>query len=98
MSRLKVEHGTLTLPAKLLRALEVEDDGYLEALPVEGGVLLKPVSERDPAVEAAIAEGLEDLRAGRVTPAFESTEEFEAYRRTDAYKRFLEGEDDASDQ
>ena len=98
MSRVKVEHGTLTLPPKLRRALEVEDDGYLEAEPVEGGVLLKPVSERDPAVEAAIAEGLEDVKAGRVTPAFESMEEFEAYRRTDAYKRFLEGEDDANDR
>jgi hypothetical protein len=98
MSRLKVEHGTLTLPTKLRRALKIEDDGSLEALPVEGGVLLKSIAERDPAVEAAIAEGLEDVEAGRVTPAFESMEEFEAYRRTDAYKRFLEGEDDVNDQ
>ncbi|MGH6896557.1 MAG: hypothetical protein ACREJ5_08415 [Geminicoccaceae bacterium] len=98
MSRLKLEGGTLTLPPKLRLALKVEDDGYLEAEPVEGGVLLKPVAERDPVVEAAIAEGLEDVKAGRVTPAFESMEEFEAYRRTDAYKRFLRGEDDGSAQ
>jgi hypothetical protein len=98
MSRLKLERGTLTLPPKLRRALKVEDDGCLEALPVEGGVLLKSVSERDPAVEAAIAEGLEDVEAGRVTPAFESMEQFETYRRTDAYKRFLEKEDDANDR
>lgn len=98
MSRLKLEGGTLTLPPKLRLALKVEDDGYLEAEPVEGGVLLKPVAERDPVVETAIAEGLEDVKAGRVTPAFESMEEFEAYRRTDAYKRFLRGEDDGSAQ
>jgi len=96
MSRLKLERGSVTLPPKLRQALNVEEDGYLEALPVEGGVLLKAVSERDPAVEAAIAEGLEDVRAGRVTPAFASREEFEAYRRTAAYKRFLKGEDDGS--
>ena len=93
MSRLKLERGTLTLPPKLRRALKVEADGYLEAEPVEDGVLLKRVPERDPVVEAAIAEGLEDVRAGRVTPAFESIEEFEAYRRTDAYKRFLKDND-----
>jgi bifunctional DNA-binding transcriptional regulator/antitoxin component of YhaV-PrlF toxin-antitoxin module len=79
MSRLKVEHGTLTLPPKLRRALKIENDGYLEALPVEGGVLLKPVSERDPAVEAAIAEGLEDVEAGRTYGPFESIEEMEEY-------------------
>ena len=65
MSRLKLERGTLTLPPKLRRALKVEADGYLEAEPVEDGVLLKRVPERDPVVEAAIAEGLEDAgRAG----------------------------------
>jgi bifunctional DNA-binding transcriptional regulator/antitoxin component of YhaV-PrlF toxin-antitoxin module len=79
MSRLKVEHGTLTLPPKLRRALKIENDGYLEALPVEGGVLLKPVSERDPAVEAAIAEGLEDVEAGRTYGPFESIEEMKEY-------------------
>ncbi|MGH6885684.1 MAG: hypothetical protein ACREGK_06380 [Geminicoccales bacterium] len=79
MSRLKLERGTLTLPPKLRRVLEVEDDGYLEALPVEGGVLLKPVSERDAAVEAAIAEGLEDVEAGRTYGPFESIEEMKEY-------------------
>jgi bifunctional DNA-binding transcriptional regulator/antitoxin component of YhaV-PrlF toxin-antitoxin module len=79
MSRLKLERGTLTLPAKLRRALNVEADGYLEAERVEGGVLLKPVPERDPVVEAAIAEGLQDVRAGRMYGPFETIEEMKEY-------------------
>ena len=79
MSRLKLERGTLTLPPKLRRALKVEEDGYLEALPVADGVLLKAVSECDPVVEAAIAEGLEDVRAGRTYGPFASVEEMKEH-------------------
>ena len=45
-------------------------------------IVLKPkaVVDRE-SVEAAIEEGLRDLKAGRVTPKFSSVEEFQAYRK-----------------
>jgi hypothetical protein len=53
-------------------------------------VLLRPVpAEPDSRVEAAITAGPKDVRAGRVTPGFQSMEEFEAYRRSPRYKKLI---------
>jgi predicted transcriptional regulator len=40
----------------------------------------KTVVDRE-VVDAAIQEGLADLKAGRVTPKFSNVEEFKAYRK-----------------
>ena len=91
MHRVKVRRAAqITLPEEARRKLGVTEGDYLEAEVVENGVLLKPApQEREPGIEAAIAEGLADVRAGRVTPAFESMEEFEAYQRTNRYKKLI---------
>ena len=43
---------------------------------------------RPPAIDATLAEALEDVRAGRVAPALGNTEELEACFETDEGKRF----------
>ena len=91
MQRLKVGSAArITLPKEAWQKLGVAEGDYLEAEVVEEGVLLRPAPrEPDAQVDVGITEGLEDLRAGRVTPAFQSMEEFESYRRTDGYKRLI---------
>lgn len=81
MPRLKVKRSRLTLPADLSKVLHLGDEDYLEAEVVEGGVLLKPVSEtaRDAPTDAAIREGLEDVQAGRLDGPFESIEEMKEH-------------------
>ena len=81
------------MPKEARQKLGVAEGDYLEAEVVEDGVLLRPASRgRDPRVEAAIAEGLGDVRARRVTPPFQSIEEFEAYRTTEGYKKLVRDE------
>ena len=92
MQRLKVGSAArITLPKEAWQKLGVSEGDYLEAEVVEDGVLLRPAAppERDPRVETAITEGLKDVCAGRVTPGFESMEEFEAHRRTQGYKDLI---------
>lgn len=91
MSRVKVRRDDqITLSAEVRQKLDVAEGDYIDVEVVEAGVLLKPVlKERDPRVDAAIAEGRADVHAGRVTPSFESVEEFEAYRQVDAYKALI---------
>jgi len=48
-----------------------------------------PVGERHPEIDAALAEALEDERAGRLSPAFQTAEEIEAWQKTDTYKKLI---------
>ncbi len=50
----------------------------------------KAVVDRHPEIDAAIAEGLADVRAGRVSPSFKNMKEFEAWLKTDEGKKFAE--------
>jgi hypothetical protein len=45
--------------------------------------------QRHPEIDAALAEALEDERAGRLSPAFQRAEEIEAWQKTDNYKKFI---------
>ncbi|HZU89074.1 MAG TPA: hypothetical protein VE993_07435 [Stellaceae bacterium] len=47
------------------------------------------VAERHPEIDAALAEGLADARAGRLSPAFETAEEIEAWQKAEEYRKFL---------
>lgn len=61
--------------------VEMPDDMLLILTPEE-------VAPRHPEIDAALAEALEDVRAGRVTPAFDSMKEYEAWCLSDEGKRF----------
>jgi hypothetical protein len=50
---------------------------------------LEEIVDRNPATKAAIAEGLADARAGRLSPPFDTAEEIEAWQKTETYKTFV---------
>ncbi len=77
--RVKRKHQ-VTIPVKVREALEL-DEGDLLNVEVEGNrIVLTPqiVTERDD-IKAAVAEALEDVKAGRVSPAFSSSEELQVW-------------------
>ena len=87
--RVKRKHQ-VTIPAKIRDELAL-DEGDLLRVEVEGNriVFTPQVAVERLDIKAAIAEGLEDVAQGKVTPAFESMEEFEAYRQTEAYRKLV---------
>jgi predicted transcriptional regulator len=42
-----------------------------------------------PKIDAALAEGLADIQAGRVSPAFTTAEEIAAWQKTADYSKFI---------
>ena len=84
------EKGQLTLPAKIRERHGLAVGDYVEITEEGNRIVLVPqdVVERHPVIDAAIAEGLADIQAGRVTPAFESMEAFETWLETDKGKQF----------
>ncbi len=45
--------------------------------------------QRHPAIDAALAEGLADIQAGRVSPSFKDMEAFEAWLKTEEGMKFI---------
>ena len=83
MSLVKVkEKFQVTIPTALRKTVRIAVGDLLEAEAQGNVIILKPkaVVDRE-TVEAAIDEGLKDLRAGRTTPKFASVDAFKAYRK-----------------
>jgi len=55
---------TVTIPARIREAVAVHDGDELEVTSEDGRIVLTPVAERHPEIDAALAEALEDERAG----------------------------------
>jgi antitoxin component of MazEF toxin-antitoxin module len=83
---------TVTIPADMREEIAAHDGDEIEVSTESGRIVLTPhqeeIAERHPEIDKAIAEGLADIRAGRVTPAFESMEEYQAWRKTEEGKKF----------
>ena len=76
------EKFQVTIPTALRKAVRLSVGDLLEAEAKGNTIVLKPKALVDrEAVDAAIQEGLADLKAGRVTPKFGSVEEFKTYRK-----------------
>ena len=76
------EKFQVTIPTALRKAVHLSVGDLLEAEAKGNVIILKPkavVDRQD--IDEAIDEGLEDLKAGRVTSKFSSVEEFKAYRK-----------------
>ena len=86
------EKGQLTLPAKMRARHGLAVGDYVDVREDGERIVLIPqdVAPRHPAIDAALAEGLADIRAGRVSPAFDTMEAFDAWLETDAGKRFTD--------
>src|SRR5436853_400079 len=91
MPKATVRRGKLTIPFPddLRERLDVHDGDELEVSAEDGRIVLTPVAERHPDIDAALAEALEDEKAGRVSPAFQTAEEIEAWQKTDNYKKLI---------
>ena len=77
------EKFQVTIPTALRKAVRLSVGDLLEAEVKGNTIVLKPKALVDrEAVDAAVQEGLEDLKACRVTPKFASVEEFKAYRKS----------------
>ena len=84
------EKGQLTLPAKMRERLGLGIGDYVEVSEEGNRIVLIPqdVAPRHPDIDAALAEALEDERAGRMTPAFGSMAEYRAWRGSPEGKKF----------
>lgn len=84
------EKGQLTLPVKIRERYGLAIGDYVEVKEEGNRIVLVPqeVAPRHPEIDAALAEALEDVRAGRVTPAFSTMEDLEAWLETDEGKQF----------
>lgn len=82
---------TVTLPAHIREEVAVHDGDEIEVSADAGRIVLTPkeeLAERHPAIDAALAEALDDERAGRLSPGFSSMEEFKAWLKTSEGKNF----------
>ena len=77
--------GQITIPNDLRRETKIGTGSYLKAEVRHNVIVLKPVQVVDAVsaadVEAAIAEGLKDHRAGRVSGPYKDMAEFKVRRR-----------------
>ena len=82
---------TVTLPKEIRDELGALDGEEIEIRAEEGRIVLIPKEEpveRHPEIDAALAEALENERAGRLSPGFSSMEEFKAWLKTPEGKKF----------
>ena len=84
------DKGQVTLPAKIRERRGLHAGDYMEVQEEGDRIVLIPqaVAPRHPDIDTAIAEGLADVRAGRVTPAFKNMAEYRAWRKTPEGKKF----------
>jgi len=88
----RVKHkGQVTIPADIRAEIGLDEGDYVEVTTEGSRVVLTPkeIVDRHPAIDAALAEALEDERAGRLSPAFQTAEEIEAWQKTDDYKKLI---------
>jgi AbrB family looped-hinge helix DNA binding protein len=80
----------VTIPASIRQQLRLEEGALLDAKAERGTIVLTPKSVVDRAeVDAAIDEGLEDIRKGRVTGPFKNAKEFRRVRASKEYKELV---------
>jgi AbrB family looped-hinge helix DNA binding protein len=84
------DKGQVTLPSKLRQQVGIAVGDYVKVEKDGSRIVLIPqvVSERHPKIDRAIAEGLADVRAGRLSPKFASTKEYRAWLKTPEGKKF----------
>src|SRR5665213_3592032 len=83
------QKGQVTIPANIREHLGLDEGDYVEVTTEGSRIVLTPqvISDRHPAVDAAIAEGLADVRAGRVSPPFKTAEEIAKWQQSPDYKK-----------
>ena len=82
---------TVTIPAAIREDIAAHNGEEIEVTAEGSRIVLttKEGAERHPDIDAALAEGLADERAGRLSPAFETAEEIKAWQKTEDFKKFI---------
>ncbi len=83
---------TVTIPAEIREEIAAHDGDEIDVRTEDGRIVLTPkeeVAERHPQIDAALEEGLADVRAGRLSPAFRTAKEIEDWQKTEDYKKFI---------
>jgi AbrB family looped-hinge helix DNA binding protein len=78
----------VTIPDYVRKQAGLEVGDFLEATAKGNVITLKPktVVDRHPEIDAALREGLEDIKKGRVSPAFSSAKSATRYLHQQAKK------------
>jgi AbrB family looped-hinge helix DNA binding protein len=89
LARIK-QKGQVTIPAGIRAEIGLVEGDYVEVKRQGRRIVLTPkeIVDRHPAIDAALAEGLKDLRAGRLSPRFNSMKEYQAWLKTPEGKAF----------
>ncbi len=84
------QKGQVTIPAGIREELGLDEGDYVEVTREGSRIVLTPqeIAPRHPEIDAALAEGLADARAGRLSPKFSSMKEFKAWLKTEEGKKF----------
>jgi AbrB family looped-hinge helix DNA binding protein len=90
LARVK-QKGQVTIPAKLCGELGLAEGDYVDISREGSRIVLTPkvTVDRHPMIDAALADAFADEHAGRVSPPFKSIDEFQAWRNTEEYKKFI---------
>jgi bifunctional DNA-binding transcriptional regulator/antitoxin component of YhaV-PrlF toxin-antitoxin module len=94
MPKMRVRDGklTVTLPKEIRSDFDALDGEEIDISAEDGRIVLTPKedsAERHPDIDAAIAEGLADERAGRLSPAFASVKEMKLWLKTEDGMKFV---------
>ncbi len=90
LARVK-QKGQVTIPAKIRGELGLGEGDYVEISREGSRIVLTPKDtvDRHPVIDAALVEGLEDVRAGRLSPPFQTAKEIADWQKTEDYKKFI---------
>jgi AbrB family looped-hinge helix DNA binding protein len=83
---------TITIPEEIRDEIDLHDGDEVEVSTEGSRIVLTPkaeLAERHPEIDAALAEGLADLRSGRLSPKFATMQEFRAWLKTPEGKNEL---------
>ena len=84
------QKGQVTIPAGIRDEIGLHEGDYVEVTREGTRIVLTPqdIAPRHPEIDAALAEGLADVQAGRLTPKFSSMKDFKAWLKTPEGKKF----------
>ena len=89
--RVRGDKLTVTIPEAIRDEIAALDGDEIDVSAEGDRIVLTPkddLAEGHPEIDAALAEALEDERAGRISPAFDTMEELEAWFKTPDGKKF----------
>jgi len=89
--RVRGDKLTVTIPEAIRDEIAALDGDEIDVSAEGDRIVLTPkddLAERHPEIDAALAEALEDERAGRISPAFDTMEELGAWFKTPDGKKF----------